>query len=92
MLEIELQIDRLRQAVEKHFDIGAIGRGLTLRNFDIRAEDAAQSGIVGAFLRPVDLFALGVDGDSNTPSGLVAAVCVATACLDERFNVRTVEI
>jgi hypothetical protein len=41
MVEIELEIDRLRQAVEQHFDIAAAGRALALRNFDIRAKDAA---------------------------------------------------
>jgi hypothetical protein len=50
------------------------------------AEVSAKS--VRAFLRPVDLPALGIDGDSNAPSRLVAAVSVATARLDERLNLR----
>ena len=92
ILEIELEIDRLRQAVEEHFDVGAVGGGLTLGDFDARAKDSALVSIVRAFLRPVDLLALGVDGDPNAPPGLVAPIRVAAARLDERFNLRAVEI
>ena len=92
ILEIELEIDRLRQAVEEDFDVGAVGGGLTLRDFDSRAKDSALVSIVGAFLRPVDLVALGVDGDANAPPGLVAPIRVAAARLDERLNLRPIEI
>ena len=55
---IELQIDRLRQVVAEHFDIGPVLGGLALRDVDIRTKDAAESRVVGTFLRPVDLPAL----------------------------------
>ena len=89
---IELEIDRLRQVVEEYFDVGAVGGGLTLGDFDAGAKDSALLSIVRAFLRPVDLLALGVDGDPNAPPGLVAPIGVATARLDERFDLRAVEI
>src|SRR5262249_794511 len=83
VFQIELQIDWLRQAVEQHFDISAVGRGLALGNFDVGAKQAAQSAFARAFLRPVDLPVFGVDGDSNPPSGLIAALILATARLDK---------
>ena len=55
-------------------------------------QDAAQPAIVRAFLRPVDFPALRIDGDSDAPFGLVAPVRVAAAGLDQRFDVRAVEI
>ena len=91
-LEIEFQIDRLRQTVVPHLDIGAVGRGLTLRDFDIRAADAAQARIVRTFLRPVELPALRINGDSDAPSGQVTAIGVASPGFDKGFNFRTVEI
>ena len=91
-MQIELEIDRLRQAVEEDFDVGAVGGGLALGDFDAGAEDAAVLSIVRAFLRPVDLPAFRVDGDADAPSGLIAPIRVATARLDERFDLRAVEI
>ena len=92
ILEIELEIDRLRQVVEEYLDVGAVGGGLTLRDLDARAKDSALVSIVRAFLRPVDLLALGVDRDPNAPPGLVAPIGVAATRLDERFDLRAVEI
>jgi hypothetical protein len=37
IFQIEFEINRLRQAVEQHFDIAAVSRALALRDFDIRA-------------------------------------------------------
>src|SRR5205823_4990610 len=67
ILEIELEIDRLGQAVEQHFDVGAIRRALPGRKLDLSAKDAAQSRVIRAFLRPVDLSAAGIDGDADAP-------------------------
>src|SRR6516225_1046976 len=92
ILEIELDIDRFRQAVEQHFDIAAPPCGLALRDFNICAEDAAQPRVVRAFLGPVDLPARGIDGYSNAPPGEVAALRIATAPLDERLDQGAVEI
>src|SRR5262249_9042391 len=91
MLEIELQVDRLGQVVEQYLDIGAVGRSLSLGDLATGAEDSAQSCIVRAFLRPVDLLMLGIERDANAPAGLVAAVGIAMACLNERLNMRAVE-
>ena len=92
ILAVELEIDRLRQAVEEHLDVGALGGGLTFGDFDAGAEDSALLSIVRALLRPVDLLAFGIDRDPNAPPGLIAPIGVATAGLDERFNLRAVEI
>ena len=92
IFEIELEIDRLWQAVEEDFDVGAVGGRLTAGDFEACAKDSALVSVVRAFLRPVDLLTLGVDGDPNAPPGLVAPVSVATARLDERFNLRAIEI
>src|SRR4051812_29246530 len=92
ILAVELEIDRLRQAVEENLDVGALGGGLTFGDFDAGAEDSALRSIVRALLRPVDLLAFGVDRDPNAPPGLIAPIGVATTRLDERFNLRAVEI
>src|SRR5580704_4522920 len=83
VFEIELEIDRLRQVVEENFYVGAVGGGLTARDFDPGTEESALISFGRAFLRPVDLLALGVDGDPDAPSGLIASVLVATAGLDQ---------
>src|SRR4029077_5631785 len=43
-------------------------------------------------LCPVDLSPLGIERDSDAPSGLVAAVGVPMARLDKRLDLRTIEI
>src|SRR5262249_31544937 len=92
ILKIEFEIDRLGKAVEEDFDVAAVGRRLTLRDLDPSAQDASRSGVVLAFLRPIDLSPFGIDGDPNAPSGLVVAVVFARSSLDEGFDLRTVEI
>jgi hypothetical protein len=82
ILKIEFEIDRLRQAVEEYFDVGALVVALTPGEIDASTKDAATLAVVRAFLRPVDLPALGVDGDADAPPGLVAPVDIATASLD----------
>ena len=74
MFEIDLEIDRLGKTVEEDLDVAAIGRRLARRNVDPGAQDAPDFGVVSALLRPVDLSPLGIDGNSNAPSRLVAAV------------------
>ena len=93
VLEIELEVDRLRQAVEQHLDVGAVRRRSRPSGISMLARKmTAQSGIVRAFLRPVDFSALRIDGDPDAPPGLIAPVGVAAARLDERFDLRAVEI
>src|SRR5262249_11884392 len=89
---IELEVDRLRQLIEQHLDVGTVRRILALRDVDIGAEDTALAAVVRAFLRPVDFAKLWIDGDSNAPPGLIATVLVAAAGPDQRFNLRAVEV
>src|SRR5262249_35485736 len=63
-----------------------------LRDVNVGAEDAAHAGIVWPFLRPVEFLELWIDGDSDAPPHLIAHVLVATTSLDQRFDLRAVEI
>src|SRR6185369_17896893 len=67
IIEIEIQIDRLRQFVEEQFDVGAIRRTLPFWYLEIGAKDSTFVGIVGTFLSPVDLAPIVVDCDPDTP-------------------------
>src|SRR4051794_3553558 len=58
ILQIELEIDRLRQTIEQKLDVATSGRGLTFRNIDVRSEDAAHTRIIRTFLRPINLSAI----------------------------------
>src|SRR6202008_2369816 len=62
------------------------------RDLDSRAEDASASGVVRAFLRPVDLVALVVEGDADAPLGQVAAIVIGRSGLHERLDARTVQV
>ena len=90
--QIELEVDGFRQLIEQHLDVGAVGRALAFGNVDVGAEDTAQAGVVRAFLRPIDFPKFRIDGDSNAPPRLIATVLVAAAGLDQRFDLRTVEV
>src|SRR6266571_2680972 len=67
ILSVELEIDRFRQTIEQKLDVGAGGRGLILRDVDVRTEDAALARVVRTFLRPVNLSTIQIDRDSDTP-------------------------
>src|SRR5205814_1985917 len=58
--EIELKVDGLWQAIVQHLDIGAIDRVFTLWDLDVRSKEPAESPLLRAFLRPVDVPALGI--------------------------------
>src|SRR5262249_21595957 len=90
--QIELEVDRFRQMIEQHLDVGAVDRVLALRDVNVCAEDATQPGVVRAFLRPVDLSKLRVERDPDAPPRLIAPVLVATAGLDQGFDLRAVEV
>src|SRR6266550_1623162 len=47
ILQIKLEIDWFRQTIEQKFDVSAVSRGLTLRDVDLRTEDAALARIIG---------------------------------------------
>src|SRR4051794_28068538 len=84
VLEIELQINGLRQAIEQYFDVGAIGRVFALRDFTVRPKEAAGAPLLRPFLRPVDLTAPGVNRDADTPSrGVRPRSGIAVARVDE---------
>src|SRR5207245_10617284 len=57
MLEIELEVDRLRQTLEQHLDVAAVGWLLASRDVDTRPEDTTSLGLVRSFLRPVHVSA-----------------------------------
>src|SRR6202040_2398118 len=61
-------------------------------NCDIGAAETASSGLRRTFLGPVDFPELRIDGDSDAPQGLIAPILVAAAGLDQRFDVRAVEV
>src|SRR5207249_9846494 len=69
ILQIELEIDWFGQAVEQKFDVGAVRRRLTIRDVDLRTEDATFAGIIGSFLRPINLFAVRINSDADAPFG-----------------------
>ena len=91
ILKIELKIDRLRKAIKDDFDVSAIGGRLPLGDFDAGAKDTAQFCIVWPLLRPIDVPALGIDGNSNAPSGLVAAVDLTLARLHQNLGLRAIK-
>jgi hypothetical protein len=89
---VELEINRLRQAVEEDLDVGPGRCSLAGGNFDIGTEDVAEPGIVRAFLRPVDLPEFRIDRQPNAPARLIPAIGVPAAGLNERLQLRAVEI
>src|SRR5581483_6783460 len=89
---VELEINRLRQAVVEDLDVGPCGGSLAGGNFKIGTEDAAEAGIVGAFLAPVDLLEFRIDRQPDAPSRLIAAVGFTMAGRDQRLQLRAVQI
>ena len=96
ILQIELEIDRLRQTIEQEFDVSPISRRLAFRDVDLRAKDAALAGVRRPFLRPINLPAIWINGDSNAQliaiSLIGARSRVAFAGVDQSFDVRTIQI
>ena len=69
IFQIEFEIDRFRQTIEQKFDVGAVRRRLTIRDVDLRTEDATFAGIIGPFLRPINLSAVRINSDADAPFG-----------------------
>src|SRR6266699_3666996 len=69
ILQIELEIDWFRQTIEQKFDISAVRSGLTIRDVDLRTEDATFAGIIGSFLRPINSSAARINSDADAPFG-----------------------
>src|SRR5262249_39009776 len=89
---IELEVDRFRQLMEQHLDIGTGRWALALGSVNVGSAETPQSALRRAFLRPIDFSKLGIDSDSDAPPGLIASVRVAAAGLDQRFDVRAIEV
>jgi hypothetical protein len=53
VFEIDLEIDRLGKVIEEDLDVAAVDRRLARRNVNAGAQDAPDSGVVTALLRPV---------------------------------------
>src|SRR6266478_6075566 len=73
ILQIELEIDRLRQTIEQEFDVGAVRRRLAFRDVDVCAKDAALARIVWTFLRPINFPAVRINSDPDTPFRQIGA-------------------
>src|ERR1700743_3213344 len=92
VLSVELEIDRLRQTFEEDLDVGSGRRSLAGGNFEIGAGDAAKPGIVWAFLAPVEVPEFWIDRQPDTPPRRIPAIGFAAPRLDERLQLRAVEI
>src|ERR1700682_5111657 len=68
---IEVEIDRLRKIVIKERNVPAVLSRLTLRNLDVGPEDSTQTRIVPTLLRPIELAAVGVHRNADTPFPLI---------------------
>src|SRR5580658_2472234 len=67
VVQIEVKIDRFGKSLKKEFNVPTCGRSLALRNIHASAEDSPLASVVRAFLGPVDVTALRVEGDSDAP-------------------------
>src|SRR5258707_2369323 len=92
VLEVEFEIDWLRQTVVEDLDVGPGRCSLAGGNFDIGAEEAAEPGVIRAFLRPVDMPEFRVDRQPDAPSRLIPAIGFAATGFDQRLQLRAVEI
>src|SRR6266478_1494942 len=63
ILQIKLEIDRFWQPIEQEVDVGAVRRRLTIRDVDLRTEDAAFAGVVRTFLRPINVSTARINSD-----------------------------
>jgi hypothetical protein len=86
VLEIELQIDRLRQPFEQYLDVEPVRRCLAAGHIDARAKDAPVPGVIRTLLGPVHLAAIGstvipthqFDGSWRSPSPSPVWMSVST--------------
>ena len=64
----------------------------TLAMSMLARQRTAQPALCRPLLRPVDFAKLRIDSDSDAPPGFIASIRIAAAGLDQRFDVRTIEI
>src|ERR1700678_996793 len=68
-------------------------RMLSFWNFETSSKDATLTGIVGTFLRPVELSTFHVERYSYAPLGRIRArPWIALACVDESFQLRAIQV
>src|SRR5689334_13013776 len=92
IFQIELQIDRLRQTVEQDRNIPPIRGSLPRGYLDIRAKDATVLTLLRAFLRPVDVLAIGIHRNTHAPVRRIAAVALVASGLHQCLDLGAVEI
>src|SRR5215475_11665358 len=78
--------------IEQNFDVRSVGSGFAPGNFYPRTVELTSISLGRTFLGPVDLLAHGVGGHSDAPPGLVATVEITSPGLNERFDLRTVDV
>src|SRR6266853_5889889 len=86
VLAVELDVDRLGEAVVEHLDVLAGGGTLPLGDVDPRATEPAQPGIVRPLVGPVDVAPVGIDRDSHAPLREVSTIGVSLAGLHQRLD------
>src|SRR6266851_6642629 len=91
-LEIEFQIDRLRQPFEQYLDIEAVRRCLAAGHIDAGAKNAPVPGVIRTLLGPVHLAANRIDGNPDTPVRWIVAIAFAFARLNECLDLRAIEV
>src|SRR5258708_15635213 len=91
-LEIEFQIDRLRQPLAQQLDVQPVRRCLAATHIYARAKATPLPGVIRTLLSPVHLVANRIDGDPDTPVRWIAARAFALARLDERLDLRAIEV
>src|SRR5438094_4343881 len=93
IFQIEFEINRFRQTIEQKFDVGAVRRRLTIRDVDLRTEEATFARVIGTFLRPIDFSPVRMDGNTDAPFHLISPrTRVAFAGVDQSFDLRTIKV
>src|SRR5262245_42892912 len=93
LLLIDLEIDRLRETIEKERDVAARRGRLSGRHLDPGAKDPAESGVLRPLLRPVEVAARDVDDDTDALFQHVwSRTRISTTGVDERLDVGTVKV
>src|SRR5712692_3236311 len=86
VLVVELDVDRLGEAVVKHLDVLAGGGALPLGDVDPRAKQPPQARIVRPLLGPVEVAPVGINRDSHAPLRQVPAIGVSLAGLHQGLD------
>src|ERR1700688_4341345 len=91
--EVEFEVDGFRQILVQEFDIFAVRWSLGLGNLEIGAKDTSLTGIGRTLLSPINYAAFDVERNAHAPLlNFFARTCVASAGIDERFDLGTIEV